>query len=286
MHTPRLLRAVQDFVRHPSRPQGQLHELMTEAVDPRLESRRWTPQTRPEDVRNAHNTNTVSEMKGALEGPYNCLEADVRLEGDVRPLPGYRHRDVIAAHDDLSTNGFRLQEWLPIAIASGRGIKLDIKADSAVPEIIRQCRAFNVPQERLILNGGVPLRAKNPFMRLALFALDKTLQRETTLSSLKSMRDAFPGAMIAITPSRQPESEADYQQMQKYASTVGGRVMFPIRAEYVTPMLVSKLKPYGQIAIWNDPGTFKPVDVAATTAQFRAMGVDGIIDLRNEVELK
>jgi hypothetical protein len=54
--------------------------------------------------------------------------------------------------------------------------------------------------------------------------------------------------------------------------------MFPIRQELVTEGVVRALRPYGRVAVWNVPGITNPSD--RDEARLRAMGVDGMIDLR------
>ncbi|MOA41679.1 hypothetical protein D3C78_1636620 [compost metagenome] len=47
----------------------------------------------------------------------------------------------------------------------------------------------------------------------------------------------------------------------------------------MTPEVVAKLKPYGEVAIWNAPSKDAPEDVPAAVKKFRDMGVDGMIDI-------
>ena len=59
---------------------------------------------------------------------------------------------------------------------------------------------------------------------------------------------------------------------------------FPLRAEFVTPQVVARLKPHGSVSIWNDPRSYVPDDEELETRRFREMGVDGMIDLRGKDE--
>ncbi len=67
------------------------------------------------------------------------------------------------------------------------------------------------------------------------------------------------------------------------ADRVGGPVLFPLRAEFVTPEIVERLSPHGDVSIWNSPRTHRlqPSEVEAETQRFRDMGVTGVIDLRD-----
>ncbi|HEY4001909.1 MAG TPA: DUF2181 domain-containing protein [Candidatus Xenobia bacterium] len=279
-------RKVHDLFIHGPRPAPVVDGLVEEARQTASPATTWGPAMRLDQVRNAHNTNRASEMKGALEGNYNCLEGDVRLAGSIRPFPGYHDRPVITAHDVTATDGFTLQEWLRIGLASGRGLKLDIKEGSAVPEIIRQLRHSRVPAQRLILNGGVDVGGDNPLLRVAKDAVNVVLHDRTTLQDFTAMRAAFPQALIALSPSTSKLDTAQCDKLARWAKAIGGPVMFVLDAQYTTPETVQHLKAHGHIALWNDPKRWKPGDVEATTQRFRDLGVDGVIDLRNEVELK
>jgi hypothetical protein len=272
-----LIRAVHDFFAHrPTDPQAV--ERLVQSAD--VPEQRWQPELSLSDVRNAHTTNTPAEMAHALKGDYNCLEADIRLEGNLRPFPGYRDRPVIAAHWDWNTHGFLLHEWLRVGVASGRMLKLDCKSGAAVPEALRQCKAFGVPGEKLILNGGVELHPWSSPMGIAMSIHNIFFASKTSLDTLKLMRKVYPTATIAISPSHQPKSDKDYARIERYARAVGGRLMFPLPAQQVDAEVVRRLKPFGAVAIYNDPRTYNPPDAAADRARFQAMGVDGVIDIR------
>jgi hypothetical protein len=52
----------------------------------------------------------------------------------------------------------------------------------------------------------------------------------------------------------------------------------PLRHALVPPGVVNALKPYGRIAVWNVPGITNPGP--NDEAKLRAIGVDGMVDLR------
>lgn len=273
---------VKDFYNHPNLSKGQLNELFRLAeARPDLA---WKGDKSLSLARNAHFTNTPEEMALALRGDHDWLEGDVRLEGGLRSLPAIGDRKAIMAHNPQDIHGMTLDEWVQVGMRSGRGLKLDIKQATAVEEMLGVLKKHKVPDERLILNvgigwgpgglGGIP-------NELFSSALDPWV----TEGDLKKIRAAHPEAVINLSTLTRPQppgthySDSQISNMIHMARVTGEPVMFPLRAEFVTPDVVEKLKPYGKIAIWNDPASFKPQDVEAEVRRFRQMGVDGVIDL-------
>jgi hypothetical protein len=239
----------------------------------------WTPSTPLSDIRNAHVTNTPAEMETALRGDANCLEADVRLAGDVRPMPGYRNRPVIAAHWDWDTHGLTLPEWLKVGSASGRMLKLDFKSAAAIRPALKDLKASGIPGERLMLNGGIDLRRGTSPLGIAMSVHNLFFASHTSVGILQEMRRAYPSALIALSPSHQPRAERDYRKISDCATAVGGPLTFPLAASMVDEEVVRRLKPYGSVSVYASEGSFKVTDVAKDTEHFRRMGVDGVIDL-------
>lgn len=256
-----------------------MNRLLDAARRPPSPRQRWHAGQPLTEVRNAHTTNQPDEMEAALGGDYNCLEADVRLAGDVRPLPGYRHRPVIAAHWDWDVGGLLLTEWLKVGKASGRMLKLDFKSGAAIPPALDALKAAGIPGEQLILNGGVELRPWSSALGIAMSVHNMAFASKTSLDMLKLMRKTYPTAIVAISPSHKPTTDRHYARIRDYAQAVGGPVMFPLAASMVDEEVVRRLKPYGSIAVYNSEGSFKMTDPETDTARFRAMGVDGVIDL-------
>jgi hypothetical protein len=212
---------------------------------------------------NAHHTNTKEEMLDALNGDYQWLE------GDIRRNPP------IMAHDYQSNDGMSLEEWLAIGKESGRGMKLDIKEGESVDAVIAAVQQSGIPEDQLIFNADV-------------MAGPGGSGRNVSPEDLFKIREAFPNATIAIgtvtgdTDEGTTYTEAQVSDMIALAEAVGGPVMFPLRAELVTPQIVERLEAHGTVAIWNSPSTYplSESEVAAAEQRFRDMGVTGIIDLR------
>lgn len=270
-----------NFVHHRPRGAEERQRLHDEAVS---QTDHWTPGSSLADTRNAHYTNTVAEMEAALQGPYNWLEGDLGREWGVRKLPLLgRFQQPIMAHDPYNVNGLSLEEWLEVGVASGKGLKLDFKCSSGLSEILDRVEASGVPQESLMFNSDVlpgpgSPRLKGPFVRLV-------QGRGFSPEQLHEIRARFPRAVISLgclTGQQPPGTRYSAQQLEKLralAAEVGGPINFPLRAEFVDRAVVDALKPAGSVSIWNDPQSFapQPEDVL----RFRAMGVDGVIDLRS-----
>ncbi len=227
------------------------------------------------DARNAHRTNTFEELRDSLKGDYNWLECDVRLEGPLRDHVGVplSERRPITAHDSFQTNGLLFEDWVKIAKESGRGIKVDFKDSKALDQVLDLLKKADVPDQRLILNIGIPDPKPG----------ETDLTKPVSDDRLKKIRAAFPGAVINLSPGGGivygHYSDAQVQQMIRYAKAAGQPVMFPLRAEWITRQIVQNLEPHGKVAIWNSPQTFNPSDPAAEAARFRSWGVTGMIDI-------
>lgn len=281
-----LARRVCHFLQHPRQSVATMQQLEELASAPSDDH--WHPGSPYADVRHCHFTNTPAEMRDALSHDYNFLEGDVHLEGAVRRLPLLdRFREPIMAHDPQDSEGLSLDEWLEVGKASGRGLKLDIKQAAALPKILEEVEAHQVPDEFLIFNADVVPGPGGPspwLLKLASVFSDKTMSGK----DLKQIREQHPQAMLSLgcyTGAQPPGtvySSAHLERLERIADDVGGPVSFPLRAEFVTPEVVAELKPHGIVSIWNDPTSYSPADVQHETERFRAMGVDGIIDLRQQ----
>lgn len=206
----------------------------------------WRPGTDIAFARNAHVTNTRAELAAALRSDANFLEGDVRPRPDGTPE---------MRHDKEGQADLSLREWLAVAGASGRGVKVEIKDASSLTAVLDDLAHSGIPDERLIINVSL-LRADR----------------------LQQIRRAHPRAIINLSPpSHHTYSAATVLRMQLAARSVGGNVMFPLRLDLVDQGVVQALKPYGRVAIWNSPQLRNPS--AHDEARMRAMGVDGMIDL-------
>ena len=198
-------------------------------------------------ARNAHEANTREELTHALQGSYDFLEVDVRVNDQGV---------AVLQHDTGAKVDLTLEQFLSIVAPSGRGVKFDLKERAALPHVLELAHRSGIPQHRLIFNVGA-----------------------WPANELRTIRFNFPGAWLNISPKSDNELTAsDLMRLQVAARTVGGPVMFPIRHDLVSPGIVHALQPYGRIAVWNIPGITDPR--SDETQRLRAIGVDGMIDMR------
>ncbi len=212
---------------------------------------RWNPGTDIASARNKHTTNRYDELHEGLAGPWDWLEVDVRM------LQG----EPVASHDEPDHRSLWMSDWIRVGAASERGLKLDFKERDAIWPTLDLVERNGVDQSRLIINvpagdGGVPP------------------------GELQTIRSKFPESIINLSPNATLYSPGVIDAMVGLAKQVGGPIMFPLNAMFVTPRVVEGFKRGGRVAIWNNPTVWRPRDVAKTTARLRSWGVDGMIDLR------
>lgn len=267
-----------------------MNALFEDARHPSQTPHRWRDGAPISMAHNAHYTNTPEELEDGLTADFNFLEGDVWLEGAFRQIPLLDHfREPIMAHGPKDVDGLSLGEWLDVAKESGKGIKIDVKQSAAIPKIIKEVKKRNLPDERLIFNADVafgPGIEKDAKFRIFDLATDFSTSRK----EMRELREAFPQATLGIglyTKKQPAGTRYTTEQLDDaidFAGSVGGPVTFPLRAEFVTPQVVARLKPHGSVSIWNDPRSYLPDDEELETRRFREMGVDGMIDLRGKDE--
>ena len=203
-------------------------------------------------AQNAHATNTRHQLAEALRGAFDWMEGDVSIEAG-RPVMRHSTGDPV----DLD-----LDRWVQLVATSGRGAKFDLKDRAALPAVLDLAMRAGIPQHRLIFNvGALPA------------------------ASLHTIRRSFPDAIINLSPVSDADlTPADTAELQVAARIVGGRIMFPIRIDLLTPGVVAALRPFGRVAIWNQPQLWKPR--FDERERLRVQGVDGMIDLREPRDAK
>lgn len=215
----------------------------------------WPPDRSIALARNAHLTNTASEMAEALADDFDYFEGDIRLEGSTP----------VMAHDKGDPRGMSVEEWLAIGGRSGRGLKLDIKEVAAVLPTLKAVKRHGIPDGRLVIN--ITVNSANP-----LAVVPPKL--------LKQIRHMFPGAIINLSVDANTYPADLLAKLAKAALIVGQPAMFPLRADLVTAEVVAALRRFGKIAVWNSPDIWSPTNIAEATTRLRGLGVDGTIDLR------
>lgn len=212
-----------------------------------------------EELRNAHLTNTPTQMRQALAGRYNMMEGDVRLDHD---------RHVVLAHG-WHDEGLPLQQWLEIGAASGRLLKLDFKDSEAASIAAAMIRQQGVDPSKIMLNVTC----------VNWFGLDRMHPQQ-----VGQLHQQLPEARIALTIAKIPYTNSVLQEAVRAAQQAGDpeRVTFALQAQHINPHVVQMLAPYGSISAWNTPEFYDPPDIDEERQRLRAMGVDGMIDIRHE----
>lgn len=207
-------------------------------------------------ARNHHLTNRASELRDALTGTCDWYEVDVRrIRGEL-----------VASHDPTpALDALRMRDWIRIVAAARRGIKLDFKERDAIAPTLDLVRAAGVPDERLIINVRVldPRRG----------GLDA--------AHLRRIRARFPRATVNLSLGDGNLTPARLRAAAELAHAVGGPIAFPLELSRITRDVVAILRASGgSVAAWNDPRRSPVDDRARTRRELRALGVDGMLDLR------
>ncbi len=216
-----------------------------------VDDRTWDPDL--EDMSralNAHHTNTHDEMRTALEGEWNWLEGDLRVDDDGV---------LVMAHDsDMEGAGLTLQEWLAIGDSSERGLKVDVKEIEALPGLLDALERSGIPDGRIMINVY-------------------ELPHEQVLD----MRRRFPDAWLALNPSLNRDGYRDdaIERITALADAAGGRIAFPIRWDEASDDVIAALKPHGKVSIWTAVSYGTPNDRVTEERMLRERGVDGVVDL-------
>lgn len=222
----------------------------------------WTRRHDLAYARNAHATNSPGQMRAALASDSNFLEGDVRVDSRGR---------IVMAHGPAQLNGMTFAEWAAIAAVSGRGIKVDVKEPEAIVPMLRELRKHGVSGRRLIFN--VPVAGNKQ-------------GKDASLGDLRLIRSNYPNAVINLSHQRYPYTDDDVRQLSTLAKFVGGRVMFPVRADTLDEELVDALSPHGVVAAWNEPWLHSPKSIHQERRKLRGLGVDGMIDVRKRPKVR
>jgi hypothetical protein len=233
----------------PSRGVGELTRQATATAKPAVTWRRDRPLV---ELKNAHRTNTVDEMKAALAGPFSQLECDVRGAINAPHELECRHDAGSEPGDNLT-----LKEWLSIGKASGRVLKLDVKDSSRLGDILAAVEASGVPPERLNIN----------------------LSDAAMRSWGDAIRRRLPGALLSLNP-RGALNDAEVKSLTGLARHLGPPCTFVVRNDLLCDSTLRALEAVAPVSVWNDPG-MKGIDAPErTTDELKRRGCTGVIDIR------
>lgn len=242
-------------------PDPEISGLIALARRTRSDATAWAPGKPLSGAKNAHSTNTHEDMKSALEHGYNFLEGDVREEINAPHALEMRHD---TSHE--SGNNLTLAQWLAVGLASGRGLKLDVKEPQHMARVLDAVAASGVPAWRVMFNLGSG-------------AMDDWGAR---------IRGRFATSWLAINPPSGDGALAGEQvaTMIGQARKFGAPATFVVRLEHLTAPALDALRVVGPVSIWNSPNEGRKVkDAKKLAASLRARGVDGVIDIRESASL-
>jgi hypothetical protein len=241
--------------KHPSLPNpvptlAQLEQI----ADHANAAYRFTPGSHPSTMHNAHYGNTRTQLGYALAGPYNSVEGDVRFRDGVP----------VMQHDHDAPRDMTFEQWATLVARAGRHMRVDVKEHEALAPVVEILERLRVPQGSITFSLGSGLPGTPSFESVA---------------TIRALRDRFPGSWFTISPIV-PFGPV-YEIATRIAKAIGpARLGITVTAGYVSERDVRKLRgSFEFINAWNVP-QFKPIDIEAETARLRAMGVNGMIDLR------
>ena len=221
------------------------------ALDP---ANRIRPGAHPSELRNAHYTNTRTQLAYALSGPYNTIEGDVRMRGGIP----------VMQHDEISRRDLTFEQWMLAVYRAGKHIRLDFKEKEAIAPVEAILARHGVPDDVVTLNVSVGL----PYF-----------QGNISVDEAKALRDRHPRSWLTINLAA-PEGPV-YRYAAFVAKRLGSeRLGTTVLGGFVDEKDIRVLREHFEfVNAWNVP-SLKHLDVAAETARLKAIGVNGMIDLR------
>lgn len=219
----------------------------------RRDPRHWWKGRPLSEGRNAHHTNTVEQFKEAMTNGSNWFEADLRREQNPPFAIECRHDLGDEPGDNLT-----LAQWLERGGKSGRGLKLDIKETQYLPQILKELEDSGVPSERLML-PAIP-------------------------RAIPELRRRFPDATLTIGPGggevNGKLTDAQVDRMLGQAKKTGLPAAFIVRFDLLTDSAIKRLSAVAPVSVWNDPNLPGAEAPQRVETSLRALGVNGVIDIR------
>ncbi|MCW2922081.1 MAG: hypothetical protein JWL76_1955 [Thermoleophilia bacterium] len=229
----------------------QLDQLAA-AADP---AHRSADGAHPSTMHNAHYSNTRSQLAYALTHPFNSIEGDIRLRDGV----------LVMQHDGVSEHDLTFEQWATLVATAGRHMRLDVKEAAALAPVEETVRRLGIPDGIMTFNVGLG----TPWF-----------QSNMPAEAVAALRARHPRSWITVNLPL-PTGPV-YEYAVRVARRIGPeRLGTTILATHVSRDAVRKLRgAFAFLNAWNVPG-WKPIDdIDAETARLRAMGVNGMIDLR------
>ena len=215
---------------------------------------RFPSGAHPSAIANAHYTNTRAQLAFALAGPYNSVEGDVRMSGG-RP---------VMAHDSGGAADLTFEQWALLASRAGKHLRIDLKEASALPEVAATLERLGVDSGTVTFNVGV---------------LAPWGSASVPVETIRALRARFPKSWVTLNLPL-PVGPG-FVLAASVARQLGPeRLGVAITAGLAHARDVRYLRRhFAVVNAWNMPQLGDP-DVPALTARLRAMGVNGMVDLR------
>lgn len=216
---------------------------------------RWVPGADPSAIRNAHYGNTRAQLAYALARGYNSVEGDVRMR-DGQP---------VMQHDELGSHDLTFEQWAVLMARAGRHMRIDLKEREALEPVAATLERLGVPAGSVTFN----VSARAPWS-----------QGNQTIETIGALRARFPDAWITINlpmPFR-PGVEIATSVAR---SVGGGKLGVAVMGGFASAQTIARLRSaFDVVNAWNEP-RLGHLDIQSETARLRALGVNGMIDLRN-----
>lgn len=223
------------------------------AADP---ANRTSPRAHPSTMRNAHYANTRSQLAYALSGPYNTVEGDLRLRDGIP----------VMQHDNISRRDMTFEQWALLVHRAGKHLRLDIKEARAIGPVEDVLRRHGIPDDVVTFNvsAGLPWS-----------------DGHVPVDHVVALRARHPGAWIGINLAV-PEGPV-YRYAALVARRIGPeRLGTTVLAGFADEDDVRRLRSrFEFVSAWNIPG-LKHLDIPTEAARLRAIGVNGMLDLRSK----
>jgi hypothetical protein len=221
------------------------------AADPAF---RTTPHAHPSTMRNAHYANTRSQLAFALGGPYDTIEGDLRMRDGIP----------VMQHDDISRRDLTFEQWAILVHRAGRHLRLDFKEAEALPAAEAVLRRLGIPDDVVTFNVSVGL----PWSEGNIPVDDVVALRARNPLSWITINLAIPDGPV-------------YRYAAFVARRLGSeRLGTTVLGGFVDADQVQRLRSaFEFVNAWNVP-SLKAIDIATESARLRAMGVNGMLDLR------
>jgi len=214
----------------------------------------FTPGAHPSTIRNAHYTNTRAQLAYALAGPYNSVEGDVRVENGIP----------VMKHDGHAAADLTFEQWAWLANKAGKHLRVDVKEAAGIPAIAETLERLGIPGGSITFNvgAGAPWASNN-----------------MSVPAIRALRQRFPESWVTLNLA--VPLLPGYKLAVEAAKRIGGdRLGVAVMAETVRESDVRLLRTvFASVNAWNLP-LLGEIDVEAATKRLRAIGVNGMMDLR------